>query len=55
MKILVTRGAGFIGTNLIKKLSREGNEIWCIDNLLTGVRERVESKCIFTATFALKL
>lgn len=47
MKILVTGGAGFIGTNLIEKLSREGDEIWCIDNLLTGVKERVEGKCNF--------
>lgn len=47
MKILVTGGAGFIGTNLIKKLSGEGMSIWCIDNLLTGVKERVEKLCNF--------
>lgn len=47
MKILVTGGAGFIGTNLIEKLSRDGHEIWCIDNLLTGIRKRIEDMCNF--------
>ncbi len=33
MKILVTGGAGFIGSHLIEKLLEEGNEIICVDNL----------------------
>jgi UDP-glucose 4-epimerase len=35
-KILVTGGAGFIGTNLIKKLLNEGHEVVSIDNYETG-------------------
>ena len=35
-KILVTGGAGFIGSNLINKLINEDNEIICVDNLFTG-------------------
>ena len=37
MKILVTGGAGFIGTNLIKKLLNEGHDIVSIDNYNTGL------------------
>ena len=36
MKILVTGGAGFIGTNLIKRLVSEGHEVWSVDNYDTG-------------------
>ena len=32
MKILVTGGAGFIGTNLIKRLLQDGHEVTSIDN-----------------------
>ena len=37
MKILVTGGAGFIGTNLIKKLLSEGHDVVLIDNYNTGL------------------
>jgi UDP-glucose 4-epimerase len=37
MKILVTGGAGFIGTNLIKKLLNEGHDVVSIDNYNTGL------------------
>ena len=37
MKILVTGGAGFIGTNLIKKLLSEGHDVVSIDNYNTGL------------------
>jgi len=37
MKILVTGGAGFIGTNLIKRLLNEGHEIVSVDNYNTGL------------------
>lgn len=37
MKILVTGGAGFIGSNLIKKLLKEGHEVVSIDNYSTGL------------------
>ena len=36
MKILVTGGAGFVGTNLIKQLLKKGHEIISIDNYSTG-------------------
>ncbi|OHB72119.1 MAG: epimerase [Planctomycetes bacterium RBG_16_43_13] len=38
MKILVTGGAGFIGSNLVKRLSRDGYEVTVLDNLLSGNR-----------------
>ena len=36
MKILVTGGAGFVGTNLIKRLISEGHSVTSIDNYHTG-------------------
>ena len=36
MKILVTGGAGFIGSHLCKKLLEEGHNVICLDNLLTS-------------------
>ena len=38
-KILVTGGAGFIGSHLCKKLLDEGNDVLCIDNYFTGTKE----------------
>ena len=43
MRILVTGGAGFIGTNLIKRLLKEGHEIVSIDNYSTGLKENEQS------------
>ena len=39
MNILVTGGAGFIGTNLIKKLLKNGHSITSIDNYSTGLKD----------------
>ena len=36
MKILVTGGAGFIGSHLVNKLSNQNNEVIVLDNLLRG-------------------
>ena len=36
MKILVTGGAGFIGSNLVKRLVEDGHEVVVLDNLLRG-------------------
>ena len=42
MKILVTGGAGFIGSHLCKKLINEGNHVVCVDNLFTGSTSNIE-------------
>ena len=45
MKILVTGGAGFIGTNLIKRLLQEGHEVTSIDNYNTGLKSNHQKGC----------
>lgn len=42
-KILVTGGAGFIGSHLSKRLLDEGNQVTCLDNFFTGRRRNIES------------
>ena len=39
MKILVTGGVGFVGTNLIKRLLKDGDTVVCLDNYSTGKKE----------------
>lgn len=43
MRILVTGGAGFIGSNLSKRLIDEGHKVICIDNLSHGSMTNIES------------
>ncbi|HLP60139.1 MAG TPA: UDP-glucuronic acid decarboxylase family protein [Candidatus Deferrimicrobium sp.] len=39
--ILVTGGAGFIGSHLCEKLLQAGNEVICVDNFFTGAKENI--------------
>ncbi len=41
-KILITGGAGFIGSHLTEKLLQQGNEVTCVDNFELGKKENVE-------------
>ena len=48
-KILVTGGAGFIGSHLCKKLLDEGNDVLCIDNYFTGTKKNISN--LFKSTY----
>jgi len=41
-RILVTGGAGFIGSHLCERLLGEGNDVICVDNFLTGSPDNIE-------------
>ena len=47
MKMLVTGGAGFIGSNLVDQLILEGNEVHVIDNFISGKKENCNDKAIY--------
>src|ERR1700690_4169887 len=43
MRILVTGGAGFLGSHLCERLLAEGNDVVCLDNYFTGRKSTIAS------------
>jgi UDP-glucuronate decarboxylase len=41
-RVLVTGGAGFLGSHLIDRLIEDGHEVLCLDNLFTGTKRNIE-------------
>ena len=42
MRILITGGAGFLGSHLSKRLLKEGHEVICMDNFFTGRKQNIQ-------------
>jgi len=47
MKVLVTGGAGFIGSHLVDRLVELGHEVYVLDNLTTGSLNNINRKITF--------
>lgn len=42
MKVLITGGAGFIGSNIVKQMLTDGHEVTVLDNLMSGYRSNLD-------------
>ena len=51
-RILVTGGAGFLGSHLCERLLAAGNDVLCVDNYFTGTKDNV-AKCLDNPHFEL--
>jgi UDP-glucuronate decarboxylase len=40
-KVLITGGAGFVGSHLCDRMLKEGNEVFCLDNFFTGQKQNI--------------
>lgn len=45
-KILITGGAGFIGSNLVDYFLNQGHEVVCLDNLVTGLKDNIANNMV---------
>ena len=46
MKILVTGGAGFIGSHITDKLIKKGDQVAIVDNLSSGKKENINPQAV---------
>lgn len=42
-RVLVTGGAGFLGSHLCDRLIKDGNDVVCVDNLFTGSKDNISA------------
>ena len=42
MKVIITGGAGFIGSHLCDRFLADGNDVVCVDNMITGAHANIE-------------
>jgi UDP-glucuronate decarboxylase len=40
-RILITGGAGFVGSHICERLLAQGHDVLCVDNFLTGTRDNI--------------
>jgi UDP-glucuronate decarboxylase len=47
-RILVTGGAGFLGSHLCERLLEHGHDVLCVDNFFTGTKRNIAGTCSAT-------